>query len=137
MPIVVGADAEKVITDFVKTVIDGGFLPTPPVGQAWKRGTLVEPGVTPVWFVQVRMVGGDAEQRVAERQLVDVRVWADGTPTTEALRSQAARVLLGRIRARFGGRVFALPVPLPDPADSSKIHTLFTVQLLTKGVQLP
>lgn len=137
MPIVVGANVEKALTDFVKTVIDGNFLPTPPAGQTWKRGTTVQPGVTPVWFVQVRMIGGTDEQRVAERPLVDLRVWADGTPATEALRSQAARVLLGHIVAAFGCRVFALPVPLPDPADSSKIHTLFTVQLLTKGVQLP
>ena len=31
--------------------------------------------------------------------------------------------------------VFAAPVPLPDPVDPSKVHTLFTVRLLTRGVQ--
>lgn len=137
MATIVGADAEKLLTDFVKTVIDSGALPAPPAGQAWKRGTVVAPGVTPAWFVQVRMVGGSEEQRVAERPLADFRVWADGTSATEAVRSLAARTLLAKIRAQFRCRVFALPVPLPDPADNSKIHTLFTVQLLTKGVQSP
>lgn len=137
MATIVGADAEKLMTDLVKTVIDSGVLPTPPVGQAWKRGTTVAPGATPQWFVQVRMIGGEEEQRVAERPLVDVRVWADGTSATEATRSLAARTLLAKIRAALHCRVFALPVPLPDPADTSKIHTLFTVQLLTKGVQSP
>ena len=135
--VVINVDAEKLLTDFVKTVIDAGDLPAPPAGQVWKRGTTVAPGVTPVWFIQVRMIGGEDEQRVASRPLVDVRVWADGTSSTEATRSLTARTLLGKIRANFRCRVFALPVPLPDPVDPSKVHTLFTVQLLTKGVQSP
>lgn len=132
---VIQADAEKLLTDYVKTLIDGNNLPAPPAGQVWKRGTVVTPGVTPVWFIQVRMIGGEEEQRVASRPLVDVRVWADGTNATDSTRSLAARTLLAYIRERFPCRVFAQPVPLPDPADGSKIHTLFTVQLLTKGSQ--
>ena len=135
MPVVVQQDPEKILTDFVLTVIDGGHLPTPPVGSAWKRGTTVAPGVTPTWFVQVRAVGGEDENRVAERPLVDVRVWADGSPATEATVKFAARVLLARIRQAFPARVFAVPVQIPDPADPSKVHVLFTVQLLTRGVQ--
>lgn len=137
MAVIVPKDAEKVVTDAVKVVIDAGALPTPPVGSAWKRGTTVTPGVTPQWFIQVRMIGGDDEQRVATRPLVDLRVWADGTSATEATRSLAARTLLGHLQSSLRCGVFALPVPLPDPADPSKIHTLFTVQLLTKGVQSP
>jgi hypothetical protein len=135
MPLVVSADAEKLLTDFIQTVITGDYLPTPPVGSAWKRGTTVAPGVTPKWFIQVRSIGGEDAGRVADRPLLDVRVWADGTAATEALRSQAARVLLARIRQRFPCNVFAAPVPLPDPVDPSKVHTLFTVRLLTRGVQ--
>ena len=135
MPIVVQQDPEKILTDFILTVIDGGHLPTPPVGSAWKRGTTVAPGVTPTWFAQVRAVGGEDENRVAERPLVDVRVWADGSPATEATVKFAARVLLARIRQAFPARVFAVPVQIPDPADPSKVHVLFTVQLLTRGVQ--
>ena len=133
MPAVVPADAERVVTDAVKAVIDSGALPAAPNG--WKRGTTVTPGVTPTWFVQVRMIGGEDEQVVASRPLVDVRVWADGTRATEGVRSLAARTLLGYLRAALPLRVFALPVPLPDPADPSKIHTLFTVQPLLKGIQ--
>ena len=135
MPVVVPADAERLLTDFVKTAIDSRWLPTPPTGAAWKRGTTIAPGVTPTWFIQVRMIGGEDAGRVAERPLLDVRVWADGTAATEATRSQAARVLLARIRQALPCNVFALPVPLPDPVDPSKVHTLFTVQLLTRGVQ--
>ena len=132
---IVPADAEKIVTDTVKAAIDASLLPTPPPGAAWKRGTTVTPGVTPTWFVQVRVVGGVEEQRVASRPLVDIRVWADGTSATEATRSLAARTLLARIRDSLNCRVFAMPVALPDPADTTKVHTLFTVQLLTKGVQ--
>lgn len=134
MAVVIPSDAEKLVTDAVKAVIDAGALPTAPSG--WKRGTTVAPGVTPTWFIQVRMIGGEDEQAVATRPLVDVRVWADGTSATEGARSLAARTLLGHLRTRFPCRVFALPVPLPDPADPSKIHTLFTVQLLAKGVSI-
>lgn len=137
MPAVVPADAERILTDFTLTVIDGGHLPTPPTGSAWKRGTTIAPNVTPKWFIQVRQIGGEDAGRVAERPLLDVRVWADGTPATEATRSLAARILLARIRQAFPCNVFALPVPLPDPVDPSKVHTLFTVQLLTRGVQSP
>ena len=135
MPVVVPLDAERALTDFVETVITGGYLPTPPTGSAWKRGTTIKPATTPVWFIQVRQIGGEDAGRVAERPLLDVRVWADGTAATEATRSLAARVLLARIRQAFPCNVFALPVPLPDPADPSKVHTLFTVQLLTRGSQ--
>jgi hypothetical protein len=132
---IVPADAEKIVTDTVKAAIDASLLPTPPAGAAWRRGTTVTPGTTPQWFIQVRMVGGTEEQRVAHRPLVDIRVWADGTSATEATRSLAARTLMGRLRDVLNCRVFAMPVPLPDPADTTKVHTLFTVQLLTKGVQ--
>ena len=135
MPVVVPADSERLLTDFVQTVITGDYLPTPPVGQAWKRGTTIPPGVTPKWFIQVRAIGGEDAGRVADRPLLDVRVWADGTTATEAARSQAARVLLARIRQKFPSNIFAMPVPLPDPVDPSKVHTLFTVQLFTRGVQ--
>jgi hypothetical protein len=135
MPVVVQQDPEKLILDFIRTVIDGGHLPTPPSGSTWKLGRRPSANTTPSWFIQARMVGGEAEGLVAERPLVDVRVWADGGVSTEADRSLAARILLARIRQAFPCRVFAAPVPLPDPADPSKIHTLFTVQLLTRGVQ--
>ena len=136
MPVVVPADAERLLTDLVKSIIDAGHLPTPPAGATWKRGTTVKPATTPTWFVQVRMIGGEDAGRVAERPLLDVRVWADGTSATEATRSLAARVLLARIRQAVPCRVFALPVPLPEPVDTSKVHTLFTVQLLTRGEQI-
>ena len=135
--IVVQADAEKLVTDFVKTLIDDGKIPAPPAGSAWKRGTRIAPGTTPLWFIQVRLVGGTSDSQISERPLVDVRVWADGTPLTEATRSLAARILLAHLRREFGCQVFAVPVPLPDPADPSKVHTLFTVQLLTRGDQQP
>lgn len=137
MPAVVQQDPEKILTDLIATIITAGHLPTPPSGSTWKRGTRVTPGVTPQWFIQVRAVGGESDTRVTERPLVDVRVWADGSAATEATRSRAARILLARIRQALPCRVFATPVPLPDPADPSKVHTLFTVQLFTRGEQQP
>ena len=135
MTLVVGADAESLVKGYVQTVIDAGQLPTPPAGSSWTVKTIITPGVTPAWTIQVRMIGGVDEQRVAERPLVDLRVWADGTTNTDGIRSATARALLARVRSQFSCSVFALPVPLPDPADNSKVHTLFTVQLLVKGSQ--
>ena len=137
MPVVVQQDPEKILTDFILTVIDGGHLPTPPSGSVWKRGTTVAPNVTPRWFIQVRSIGGEDENRVADRPLLDVRVWADGTAATESTVKLAGRILLARIRQAFPARVFAVPVQIPDPADPSKVHVLFTVQLLPRGVQQP
>lgn len=133
MTLVVGVDAERLVKDF--TAANLATLPTPPTGSAWSVKTAIPPGITPTWTIQVRTVGGVDEQRVAERPLVDLRVWADGTVNTDGIRSQSARVLLGMIRAHFPCQVFALPVPLPDPADPIKVHTLFTVQLLLRGTQ--
>lgn len=135
MTMIIGADAETLVKTYAASVT--ATLPTPPVGSAWAVRTTIAPGITPTWTIQVRMIGGAEEQRVAERPLVDVRIWADGTTNTDGIRSAAARTLLAKIRAQFRCGVFALPVPLPDPADNSKVHTLFTVQLLTKGVQSP
>ena len=132
---VVPADAERLVKDYAQSVTPS--LPTPPAGSSWAVRTTIPKGITPTWTIQVRMVGGVEEQRVSERPMVDVRVWADGSTNTDGIRSAAARALLGLLREHFRCRTFALPVPLPDPADNSKTHTLFTVQLLTKGVQSP
>ena len=137
MPVVVPADAEQVVLARVKQLITAAVLPAPPTGKAWTASKTVPDGVTPSWFIQVRVVGGESAGEVADRALVDVRVWADGTSATEGVRSLAARTLLARIRQAIPCRVFALPVPLPDPADTSKIHTLFTIQPLLKGTQQP
>lgn len=134
MVAVVQADAELVLLEAVRSVIAEGRLPTAP--QAWTTGTIVQAGVTPDWFVQVRLVGGVSEGHVAERPLLDVRVWADGTFATEAVRSLTARTLLAHIRRLLPCEVFAVPVPIPDPFDTAKVHTLFTVQLLTRGDQI-
>ena len=135
MPVVEQQDAQQMLADFVAEVIAAGYLPTPAAGQAWRRGTRVEPGKTPTWFIQVRLVGGSDEQRVAQRPLVDLRVWADASALAEFTALKAARVLHARIRQRFPCSTFAVPVPLPDPVDNTRMHALFTVQLLTRGAQ--
>lgn len=135
MPAIVQLDPERVVTEAVRAVRDAGHLPAPPVGTAWKYGTEVAPGVTPSWFVQVRHVGGTSEQVVAERPLVDIRVWTDGALPTKGICSQAARVLVARLRQRVNLSVVMIPTSLPDPADPSKHHHMFTIQLLTRGVQ--
>lgn len=133
MVLVIQADHEKTVLDVVAGAI--GSLPAPPAGSQWRRGTYVTRGETPTWFIQVRLVGGEDEQSVAERPLLDVRVWADGTVSTEQVRSAAARTLLGHLRSALRCRVLMIPTPLPDPADATKVHSMFTIQLLAKGVQ--
>ena len=134
--VVVQPDVEKMLVAFTLTRLS--LLPDPPAGSSWDVRTVVPAGVSPKWFIQVRDVGGAGDGRLVERPLVDFRMWADGTAATEATRSQAARRLLAELRAQYASsRTITRPTPLPDPVDPSKVHTLFTVQLLIKGQQLP
>ena len=127
MPLVVPADPEKVVVDFIHDLI-----PTLPDLSGWVVSTIIPAGKTPSKRIAVRSVGGTDEQVVADRPRVDIRVWGDGT---EANRSRTARLLLAHLRRQFRCRVFASPVPLPDPADNTKTLTLFTVELLLRGAQ--
>ena len=127
MPLVIPADPEKVVVDFIHDLI-----PTLPDLNGWTVSTVIPAGVTPVKRIAVRSIGGSDEQVVADRPRVDIRVWGDGT---EANRSRIARLLLAHLRRQFRCRVFASPVPLSDPADNTKMLTLFTVELLLRGTQ--
>lgn len=131
MPVVVPADPEKVVVDF----IHDDLIPTLSDLNGWTVSTRITTGTTPKNHIGVRSVGGSDEQVVADRARVDVRVWADGTTATEAQRSRVSRLLLAHLRRQFRCRLFAAPVPLPDPADTTKTLTLFTVELLLRGTQ--
>lgn len=127
MPLVIPADPEKTVVDFLYALI-----PTLTDLTGWTVSTVVPAGQTPVKRITVRSIGGTDEQVVADRPRVDIRVWGDGT---EANRSRVARLLLAHLRRQFRCRVFASPVPLPDPADNTKTLTLFSVELLLRGTQ--
>lgn len=129
MDVVIPVDAERRVTDALPAILSR--LPVAPGG--WSYGTAVPAGVTPSWFIQVQGIGGQGEGVVAQRPLVDVRVWADGTYATRETESLAARTLLAHLTRAVRSRTVAVPVALPDPADQSRTHTLFTIQLLTKG----
>lgn len=128
MPLVVPADPEKTVVDF----IHDSLIPTLPDLSGWTVSTVIPAGTTPVKRIGVRSIGGSGEQVVADRPRVDVRVWGDGT---ESSRSRVARMLLAHLQKQFRCRIFASPVPLPDPADNTKTLTLFTVELLLRGTQ--
>lgn len=132
MPAVIPVDPEKVVVDVVY-----GLLDVVSDFDGFKVGTRVTDGVTPHNFVQVRMAGGNSVDTIADRVRLDVRVWTDGTINTEAQRSRVARALVGHLRKALPCRVFASPIPLPDPADNTKNLTLFSIELLLRGTQLP
>lgn len=126
-PLVTYTDAELVVVDYLRTLL-------PDLEPAtYKIGTKVPPGVTPTRYLQVRQSGGDDLQRVIARPRVDVRVWSDGADDNESM--FIARTLHGRLRQQFGATTFALPVQLPDPADNTRNHVMFTIELLLRGVQ--
>ena len=127
MPVVVPADPEKTVVDFIHALI-----PTLPDLSGWTVSTKIPDGVTPVKRIAVRSIGGSDEQFVADRPRLDIRVWGDGT---EANRSRISRLILAHLRRQFRCRTFAAPVPLPDPADNTKMLTLFSVELLLRGTQ--
>lgn len=129
MTLVVAADPEKIMTDYLY-----GLVGTVPEAAGYSVGTTIQAGVTPVKAIRVQLSGGSPEGRTHTRPILDIRVWADGTTKTEGTAKKLARTLLGCIERDFRCRVFATPVPLPDPADRTKVHVLFSVELLTRGV---
>jgi len=131
MPLVVQADPLKVMADYLTTAVP---TVTDPTGFTF-GGTDLKPGVTPANRVMCRHVGGVTEGRTHDRPRLDVLVWADGSVATQGKALKMARVLHGMVRRDLRTRDFASPVLLPDPADSSKKLALFTIELLTKGVQ--
>lgn len=127
-PVVVSVDPERVITDALPAILLR--LPQP---SRWTYGTLVEAGVTPSWYIRVQAIGGTGEGVVAQRPIVDVRLWTDGTVASKGVESLAARTLLAHLMRATRCRTVAVPVQLPDPSDSARLHTLMSVQLYTKG----
>lgn len=131
MPVVVPADADKVVVDYLYDL-----MPKLADTKGWKVGTRISAGQNPTNFVQVKTIGGGDEQIVASRPRVDIRVWADGTINTEGQRKRVARMLLACLQKRFRCKVFAAPIDVPDPANDSREITLFTVELILRGTQL-
>lgn len=129
--VVVPADSEKVVVDFIYNEL----IPTLPDLAGWTVSTVIAPGVTPRNHIGIRVIGGTDEQFVASRSRVDIRVWAGGGVATEAQRSRVSRMLLAHLQRKFRCSLFAAPIPLPDPADPTKTLTLFTVELLLRGTQ--
>lgn len=134
MPAIEQADAEKLLTDWLYALVTAGT--EIPALAGWSVGTTIKPGVTPLNAIRVRTVGGVEEQRVADRPRLDIRLWGDGSYMTEGGVKRNARALLARIRRDFRCTVALDPIALPDPADQTKTHVLFTVELLTRGTQV-
>lgn len=130
MPTVVAADPELILTTYL-----AGLLPTLPTAAGYSVGTRITAGITPTHAVRVRLVGGTDEGRTHSRPRLDVRVWADGRAASESEAKALARLLHGHIVNDLRAATFAVPVPLPDPADPARVLVLFTVELLTKGTQ--
>jgi len=134
-PLITQADAQKVLTDYLYATAPTLSLPTLDLPDPWSVGTVVQPGVTPTKAIRVRTIGGVDEQYVADRPRLDVRVWGDGTYLTESDTARTARILLAHLRRDLRATVVADPIALPDPADGSKTHVIFTVELLLRGDQ--
>lgn len=133
MPLVIQADPLKLAADYFAARVPEV---TDPTGFTF-GGTDLQPTVTPRFKVMVRHVGGVTQGRTHDRPRIDVLVWADGTVKTQGAALKMARTLHGMALRDLRARTFASPVILPDPADSSKKLALFTIELLTKGVQSP
>lgn len=130
MALVTAVDPERVLTDYLFAL-----LPSLPAAAGYTVGTEIAPGVTPVNAVRVKLIGGVDEGRTHTRPRLDVRVWADGSSASEGAAKALARTLLGAMQRDLRCRIFALPVPLPDPANPARVHVLFSIELLTKGIQ--
>lgn len=132
MPAVEQADPEVILTDWLYDLVADGDLPDL-IG--WTVGTVGTPGETPANAIRVRMIGGVEEQRVADRPILDLRLWGDGTYLHEDTVKTVARQVIARLRRDFRAVIVADPIPLPDPENPDRTHVLATVQLLTRGTQ--
>jgi hypothetical protein len=130
VPVVLMQDAEQYMAGYVRDLIAA----TPQLA-GYKVGTTVAAGTTPKLYVQVRKIGGTEDQGLNERARVDLRVWGDNQPGGDYERMQTARVILAHIRRDLNPPVMAVPVNLPDPADQTVMHTLFTIEPTLRGVQ--
>lgn len=128
-PVVVPVDAEKLVVDCIHDQI----IPNITDLAGFTVGTVMGAGVTPKNFIHIRSIGGVSDGFVADTNRVDVRVWCDGTIGTESKRNRVARMVLAHLRQKLRAKVFASPVPLPDPADPTKTLTLFTIELFLRG----
>lgn len=133
MPAIEQADAEKLLTDWLFTLVSGTDVPGV---SGWSVGTTIKPGTTPTNAIRVRIIGGVEEQRVGDRPRLDVRMWGDGSYATEGAVKRNARAVLARLRRDFRANVALDPIALPDPADTTKTLVMFTVELLTRGAQV-
>lgn len=129
-PVVIPVDPEQVCTDWCHAKL-------PAIAPGYSVGTVVEPTVTPVRAIRFRAIGGTSEHPVIDRPRIDVRVWSDGTPRGQGEAARICRTVIAHARRDLGAAVFADPVILPDPADPTKSLALGTIQLLTRGDQLP
>jgi hypothetical protein len=130
VPIVLMQDADQYMVDYVRTLI----VATPQLA-GYKVGTTVAVGTTPKLYVQVRKIGGIEDQGLNERARVDLRVWGDNQPGGDYERMLAARIILAHIRRDLNPPVMAVPVNLPDPVDQTVMHTMFTIEPVTRGTQ--
>lgn len=129
--VVVPADPELVLSGWAHTT-----LPTlSDTATGWTTGTRQPVGVTPTNTVLFRCIGGVDDNIVMTRYRVDVMVWGTGKPGDEGRRNRIARTLFACMQREFRCTLFAAPVSVPDPADSTKTLTMFTVEILLRGDQ--
>lgn len=124
-------DPEQIVTAWL------GVILAAPAFVGWEHCTDVAPGVTPEKLVQVRQIGGVGEARVAVRPRIDIRVWGSlSDPSADINTKQTARTLCEALRGALNARVVLIPTLFPDVADSRRLHAMFTLELLTRGVNL-
>lgn len=138
LPVIVHADAEAVVTSYLRTALaDSGE----PVAAGVAVSTRLPPGTSPTRHVRVRRVGGLSTLPVIDVARLDVQVWH----TDDAARMQLAQLARGLLHAMEGAvqdgvRVYRVddvlgPAVLPDPATDTRSVVMFTVQARLRGTQ--
>jgi len=146
-PVALYPDAELVAVTWLRAQL--AARPEPFVAGV-TVGTKLAPGVSPGRYVRIRRLGGVELHVVADNPRLQAQVWySTGTVTDEHNRQDLAQVVWAILRGIEGQRVtipdwpvpvtcyrvgtFSGPVPVPDPADNTKMITQLTVEIGMRG----
>lgn len=146
-PVALYPDAELVAITWLRARLAAR---SEPYAAGVTVGTKVTPGVSPGRYVRLRRLGGVELHRVADNPRLQAQVWYSTGATSDELSRQAlAQLVWALLRGVQGQQVtipdwpvpvvcyrvatFSGPVPVPDPADTTKTITQLTVEIGMRG----
>jgi len=146
-PVALYPDAELVAVTWLRARLAER---TEPYAAGVTVGTRLVPGVSPTRYVRLRRLGGVELHMVADSPRLQAQIWYDaGAVTDEKNRTDLAQLVWALLHGIRGQSVtipgwpvpvvcyrvatVAGPMPVPDPADSTRTISQLTVEIGMRG----